>query len=92
MFWVFVSIVFNSFCVFSYSSLIFSSLAFRIFKSVCVANPVRSENACDNQCLFFLDKICICGGLVGWLSSRSIFMVVGLLVVVGILFAVGWVV
>ena len=89
IFWVFVSIVFNSFCVFSSSSLIFSSLAFRMFKSVWVANPVRSENACDNQCLFFLDKICICGGLVGWLSSWSIFMVVVLLVVVSILLAVG---
>ncbi len=91
MFWVFVSIVFNSFCVFSSSILIFSSLAFRIFKSVWVAKPVRFENACDNQCLFFLDKTCtgICGGLVGWLSSSSMFMVGGLLVVVSILFGVG---
>ncbi len=89
MFWVFVSIVLNSFCVFSSSSLIFSSLAFRIFKSVCVANPVRSENACDNQCLFFLYKTCICGGLVGRLSSSRKFMVGGISVVVGILVVVG---
>ena len=89
MFWVFVSIVFNSFCVFSSSSLIFSSLAFRIFKSVCVANPVRSENACDNQCLFLLDKTCTCGGLIGWLSSSRKSMVGGSVVVVGILFGVG---
>ncbi len=89
MFWVFVSIVFNSFCVFSSSSIIFSSLALRMFKSVCVANPVRSENACDNQCLFFLDKVWTCGGLVGKLSNWRISTVGGVLVVVGILLVVG---
>ena len=61
-----------------------------MFKSVCVANPVRSENACDNQCLFFLDKTCVCGGLVGRLSSSRKFIVGGSVVVVGILFVVGW--
>ena len=69
IFWVFVSMVFSSFCVFSSSILIFSSLAFRIFKSVWVAKPVKSENACDNQCLFLLVKTWMSGGLVGWLSS-----------------------
>ncbi len=89
IFWVFVSIVFSSFCVFSSSILIFSSLAFKMFKSVWVAKPVKSENACDSQCLFLLVKTWMCGGLVGWLSSWRMFMVGGLLVVVGILFGVG---
>ena len=39
-----------------------------MFRSVCVARPVRSEKACDNQCLFLRCQIWMVGDMVGLFS------------------------